>query len=271
MDARFGEVSQHERNILFTGDKGAGMFQTTIQTRQGEVAVRPMDRDYIFAGDLSLPNFFGQTGRCISDGVIDPKQARPNLFFSSVHRALLDQYDAPPILAWGNGQIVGFLNSYPEGLFETHVCLLEEDLAKAVQVRKEGLPNMDSDTLHLACLTVAPEYRRQGIGTAMVRCLQEHCRNTRWRYLTAECRGDGHPDRWRPLLSFWRKLGFTIKQEPSPESAERERRMWESLAEKTGVPLNGHCCRQSFGTYILEYNVQDHVNSVPPTPSQAVH
>src|SRR3990172_4851182 len=110
------------------------MSQTSILTKNGEVVIRPMAQDYIFAGDLSVPNFFGQNGRCVSDGAIDTKGARPNLLFSSVHRALLEQYDAPPILAWRDGQIVGFLNYYPEGLFDTHVCLLEEDLKQAVKI-----------------------------------------------------------------------------------------------------------------------------------------
>lgn len=231
------------------------MSQSTVLTRQGEVIVRPMSSEYTFAGDLSVPNFFGQNGRCVSDGAIDTKSAHPNLMFSSVHRALLEQYDAPPILAWRDSQIVGFLNYYPEGLFETHVCLLEEDIKQAVKVRKEGLPQVESDTLQLACLTVAPEYRRQGIGSAMVRCLQERCHVTNWKCLTSECRGDGHPDRWRPMLSFWQRLGFTIKREPTPESVERERLMWESLAQKTGIPLNGNGRKLSFGTYVVEYRV----------------
>lgn len=226
-----------------------------METRAGEVQIRPMNDDYIFAGDVSQANYFGQNGHCVSDGTIDPEVAKPSLLFGTIHKALLQQYDAPPILAWHEDKIVGFLNYYPEGLFEKPVCLLEDDLARSVRISREGLPEVDTNALRLACLTIAPEFRKQGVGTALVKTLQKRIEGNHWQHLRAECFADNHPNRWRPQLSFWKRLGFEIIREPNQESQSAEREMWRSISEQTGCDIESRCSNVTLGKYLVQYSV----------------
>lgn len=227
--------------------------ETVVETSMGDIAIRPMDEHYIFAGDVSQANFFGQNGHCVSDGTIDPDVAKPSLLFGTIHKALLEEYDLPPILAWHDDKIVGFLNYYPEGMFDKPVCLLEDDLARSVRVNREGLPEAKTDTLRMACLTIAPEYRHQGIATALVRHLQERISGTQWNNLHAECFADNHPNRWRPQLSFWKRLGFKVIREPSEQTQSVEREMWRSISEKTGCDIESRCSNVTMGKYLVQY------------------
>lgn len=193
-----------------------------------EIIIKPMEENYILAGDMNMKLNTGKPGYCTAIGPIDPRTAKPNRLYQAAHHAVMVKYDNSAILAWDGVDVVGFLDFCPKGLdfaepscrkahedwraFYVLGCMLEDDPKKAQLVKRYGVTDVDTDTLAINCVDVIPPLQRKGLGSTLTRYFLDWAKEKGWKKVHINCPEDHW---WIPAKPFWVRLGFSVLKEDS--------------------------------------------------------
>lgn len=171
------------------------------------VTIREMDDSYIYGGDMRPNPRTGRPGCCTADGVVSPAAATPNPVFEAYHREARRRYGQSVILAWHGDRVVGFINFHPLNAAFDVLCPHDDSPANGERLAAFGWPDEPSSTLRILCVSLAPGYRRLGLGTRLAKALI--CWAPDWGYRRLHV-GANERAWWNPCRPFWEQLGFEV-------------------------------------------------------------
>jgi GNAT superfamily N-acetyltransferase len=183
------------------------MEPQAINTNGVSITIRTMDTGYLMAD--REPDGVEVSVACRQCA---GAELWPNPMYVEYYRKLTGAYGACAILAWHERMIVGFLPFLPRGCgFVLPHCLHYVEAEDACMVQRfSPVPQQDmaSRDLKTHCLSVAPELRRQGLGSAMVRYLIAWARTHYWQRIGGWAFAQSSFG-WLPDIAFWEKCGFS--------------------------------------------------------------
>ena len=189
------------------------MEPKTIRLEDTEIVIRPMGLDYLIA-DME------PAGLTVELTCRQFAEVWPNPTYVTYYRKLTNAYGAAAILAWQNRSVVGFLPFQPQAFGMPslpgciHYVATEEgdENGPPAQSIEKGTPTpfeeLPARTLVVHCVSVTPELRRHGLGTAMARYLVDWARAEGWERIQGSTFLSGDWG-WLPNVAFWEKAGFT--------------------------------------------------------------
>ena len=151
--------------------------------------------------------------RLMDDGYIidacahDRKKGLSYPAFRRFHEELMKRYGNSAILAWCGSEVVGFVNFHP-GNFNCPVALCPGVESKLTEKFDETeWPSQPSDTLTISCVNISEAFRRQHIGSALVKHVTAWAKEQGYSRITA---GANDTQWWIPCRPFWENLGFRV-------------------------------------------------------------
>lgn len=142
---------------------------------------------------------------------------RNRIDFEDFYRNVLNRFSGCGFVAWEKGAVIGYTNFFPHGI--------------AQKIKFYGWGEAEDeqpDTLVHHCVSIVqnPDYRHKGIGGNLLRHSLEWAKANKWRrYEVHHVLPDnekGIADNQKSVLSFWRKLGFSISGEEEADNDTRE-------------------------------------------------
>lgn len=166
--------------------------------------------------------------RCMPLGELDLMTVKPeagchslNGFYTEGNRTklinlyhdALESTGCCGFIAWHGFKVIGYNNFFPH------------EVAKSIQFYGWGNEtNNSATTLVHHCISIAghPEYRRKGIGTALIKHSLDWAKHHGWKqfevHLVLPDNPSGFNQEQKSCCSFWKKFGFEVVREIEADS-----------------------------------------------------